>query len=60
MNFTIGWPQFIWFALTAVDIIIHIIHHGQRRNEEYDACTRLGGTILSALLLYWGGFFSGR
>lgn len=56
MTVIIGWPQFIVLAFIVINLIIHIVMHGEEQ-PEYNAYIKTLDIILSLLLLAWGGFF---
>lgn len=53
----IGWPEGIWLALTFLSLIIVAANHGKPR-EAYNFPLTLVSFMLSATLLYLGGFFA--
>lgn len=56
MTINIGIPQAIWLALVVVGLIDEIVEHGKPRNP-HNAYIYAISTVISFLLLYWGGFF---
>lgn len=58
MNFTIGFPQAIWIALALISCVIHICNHGgEQKKKQYNGVTHSIDVIITAAILYWGGFF---
>ena len=57
MNFTIGWPQLFWCVFVIVTVVHEITMHGKPKKGEHDAVMYVLVTLISAALLYWGGFF---
>ncbi len=58
MTSVLGAPQIIWIALVAYGLITAIVKHGKLQKGNSNAYTQFVLTIIVALLLYWGGFFS--
>lgn len=56
MTINLGIPQLIWLVLAVIGLIVEIVEHGKPR-EPHNAYTLAISTIISFLLLYWGGFF---
>ena len=56
MTISLGAPQIVWFVIAGFGLISEVINHGKER-EPHNAYTFAVGTIISFLLLYWGGFF---
>lgn len=56
MTINIGIPQIIWLVTAVLGLIYEIINHNKPR-EPHNAYTFAIGTVISFLLLYWGGFF---
>lgn len=56
MTINLGIPQIIWLVLVVFGLIYEIINHG-KPHEPHNAYTFAISTIISLLLLYWGGFF---
>ena len=52
----IGPPQIIWIALSCLGLGLAIAKHGEPR-EPYDATAVAVSFVISATLLWWGGFF---
>lgn len=53
----IGWPQGIWLALIALALLDAAVNNGKPREpKSFDSV--FASVLLSAILLYWGGFFS--
>lgn len=51
-------PQIIMVCLYVFNIIYDIIHHGESKaDDKYNAWITIIGTMISAALLTWGGFF---
>ena len=56
MTINLGIPQIIWLVITIFGLICETINHGKPR-EPHNAYAFAIGTVISFLLLYWGGFF---
>lgn len=56
MTINIGIPQIIWLVTAVLGLICEIINHDKPR-EPHNAYTFAIRTVISFLLLYWGGFF---
>lgn len=56
MTINLGIPQLIWLVLAVIGLIVEIVEHGKPR-EPHNAYTFAISTVISFLLLYWGGFF---
>lgn len=56
MTINIGIPQIIWLVTAVLGLIYEIINHDKPR-EPHNAYTFAISTVISFLLLYWGGFF---
>ncbi len=56
MTINLGIPQLIWLVFAVIGLIVEIVEHGKPR-EPHNAYTFAIGTVISFLLLYWGGFF---
>lgn len=56
MTINIGIPQIIWLVMAVIGLIVEIVEHDKPR-EPHNAYTFAIGTVISFLLLYWGGFF---
>ncbi|HEX7111395.1 MAG TPA: hypothetical protein VF216_03050 [Mizugakiibacter sp.] len=50
-------PQIIYLSLLLLDLGIHLVRDGQRREKPYDFGGELISVCLVVGLLYWGGFF---
>ena len=57
-EFDMGWPQWIWFALTFLNITVVSFVHGKPRQGNNSINIQLIGSILGFILLYCGGFFN--
>lgn len=58
---TLGWPQFIWFALVFGTLAYEIAKHGQVKTgsaSKHNALHSLIAFFFGFALLYWGGFFT--
>jgi len=44
-------------VLYAVNLLLSANKHGQKKDGEYSFWWSLAGVIISAVLLYYGGFF---
>jgi hypothetical protein len=53
-----GAPQWIMLGLYGISIWTHFAKHGQARTGVYNFDQACAATLVSAGLLYWGGFFS--
>lgn len=56
MTINIGIPQIIWLVTAVLGLIYEIINHDKPR-EPHNAYAFAISTVISFLLLYWGGFF---
>ena len=56
MTINLGIPQIIWLVLVALGLVTEIVYHDQPR-EPHNAYVFVIKTVISFLLLYWGGFF---
>ena len=56
MTINLGVPQIIWLVLVALGLVTEIVYHDQPR-EPHNAYVFVIKTVISFLLLYWGGFF---
>lgn len=56
MTINLGIPQIIWLVMAVIGLIYETINHGKPR-EPHNAYVLAIGTVISFLLLYWGGFF---
>ena len=56
--FHIGWPQGIFLALILLSDLGALVNHGKPRNSNWDFNVSFAGTLVTLILLYWGGFFS--
>ena len=56
MTINLGIPQIIWLVLVVFGLIYETINHG-KPHEPHNAYILAISTIISFLLLYWGGFF---
>lgn len=54
----LGAPQFILFAMLAVNMGICMARFGEAKRDKYDLMDLVGGPALTVGLLYWGGFFT--
>lgn len=52
-----GWPQWLWFAMMAANLLATAYMHGKPRTGEHNIFTSLIGTGLGFVLLSYGGFF---
>jgi len=53
----LGAPQIIWIVNICIYLGIVLAKHGQFREGRHNFFTSLVATVLSFLLMYWGGFF---
>jgi hypothetical protein len=51
------WPQYAWLALAALTLIVGAVADGTPRTGTNRFSVALVGTMLSAWLLWCGGFF---
>lgn len=56
MTINLGIPQIIWLVTAVFGLIYEIINHDKPR-EPHNAYAFAISTVISFLLLYWGGFF---
>ena len=54
----LGWPQFIYLTLTILGVAIVLRRHGQSRPGSYNILKTLIASVLTLMLLYWGGFLT--
>lgn len=59
MTFTIHAPQLIYILLTIIGLVVAIQRDGKPRTGSYNLMPDLICSLLTFLLLYWGGFFRG-
>jgi hypothetical protein len=52
-----GWPQWIMIALWAWGFVTEAARDGEPRTGTYSVGTTISSIIISAMLLYLGGFF---
>jgi hypothetical protein len=57
MNINIGWPEGIWIGLVMSGLIVSAVFHGEPKKGKYSFPVTFTSTIISLLLLLWGGFF---
>lgn len=50
-------PQIIWIALLFIGLFNTAYMHGKPMDGKYNFWVRFFSSILSILLLWWGGFF---
>lgn len=55
---TIHAPQIILLFLMVIGFEVTLRHHGEPREDKYDAWLALIGSIVLLALLWWGGFFN--
>lgn len=52
-----GWPQWTVVALWAMRILIDVSYDGEPRKGKHNGSLALFATVLSAVILWNGGFF---
>lgn len=53
-----GWPQIVWIVLAGISVGMHLVKHGEsRQNEKYNVIACLIATGFMAFVLSAGGFF---
>ena len=50
-------PQIIYFCLLGVSLLISGYRHGKPKTGKHNLFVDLISTLISAILLYFGGFF---
>lgn len=56
---SLHWPQITWFVLVFLGMASGAHRHGKVPTEPYNFFTKFVATLVSAFLLYCGGFFTG-
>ncbi len=51
-------PQIIWLIWVFISLLIYAHEHGKPKTGEYSFPTAFVAILISASLLYWGGFFT--
>ena len=51
-------PQVIIICLLALNIGIELVKHGEPKSGDHNVIAVIAGTVVSAGILYWGGFFN--
>jgi hypothetical protein len=54
----IGWPEGIYLAFAALNLLAAAHIHGRPRTGEHNFPATLVGTSIVFGMLYWGGFFA--
>lgn len=54
----LGIPQMIYLVLTAMELGMYLVKHGERRNDKYNFFIALISQGIILWILYLGGFFN--
>ena len=54
----IGWPEGIMIAFMFMNLFLSAVKHGEPREQNFNFLVTIVSTMLSLMLLYFGGFFS--